>query len=304
MSEFAEGAAGGGGRGGLHTAVRDAHLRDVGAGDAWSALRAIGAKGVEVRVTTDLACPDLFLPEEKTYSIATEDEAKRLADDARSQGLRISAFCMMNHFDERPDEEMRWVSRVVRACKQTATSAIRIDVVPRRLKDKDDEFLRFAIQICNRLVEATAETDVRFGIENHGRTTNRVEFLEHLFDGVESQRMGLTLDTGNFYWFGYPLSDLYGIYKKFASRVCHTHCKSVAYPEERRNVRRPSGWEYGKYNCPIDRGDIDFRRVVAILREAGYRHDLCIENESLDKFPRDERREVLAKEIDFLKRLI
>jgi len=286
---------------GLHTSVRDAHLSDVGEKDAWSALRAIGARGVEVRVTTDLACPDLFGPE-KPYSITTNDDAKRLADDAQAQGLRISAFCMMNRFDENPEEELRWASRVASACKTIGVGAIRIDVVPRRIKG--DEFLPFAIKMCKQLVEATAETGVRFGIENHGGTTNQVEFLERLFDGVESERMGLTLDTGNFYWFGYPLSDLYGIYKKFASRVCHTHCKSVAYPEEQRNVRRPRGWEYAKYCCPIYEGDIDFARVVAILREAGYRHDLCIENESLGKFPREKRREVLAKEIELLKQLI
>ena len=110
---------------------------------------------------------------------------------------------------------------------------------------------------------ATADTGVRFGIENHGNTTNDPEFLAALFDGVGSKRLGLTLDTGNFYWFGHPLSKLYGLYEQFAPRAFHTHCKSIRYPEDDRERQRPMGWKYGEYNGPIYDGDIDFGRVVA-----------------------------------------
>lgn len=282
--------------------VRDAHLREVGERDGWSALRAIGATCAEVVVSPALGCSNLAGPD-GPHSIATGDDVRRLGDAAKANGIRISAFCMSNRFDERPDEEVKWLSDVARACKTLDVRAIRIDVVPRRIRD-DDEFLQFAVKIGKRIVEATDETGVRFGIENHGNMSNRVEFLDRLFDGVESDRIGLTLDTANFYWFGYPLSQLYEIYTKFASRVHHTHCKNIAYPEERRNVKRPRGWEYGKYNCPVYDGDIDFKRVVAILRKAGYPGDLCIENESLGKFPKEKRREVLAKEVSFLKALL
>jgi len=288
---------------GMLVGVRDAHLHVVGGKDAWSALRAIGAQSVEVVVLPDFSCPNLRRSDGGKYSIADDGAARKLADDARSNGVRIAAFCMANRFDERPDEEVKWVSRVAAASKIVGAGAIRIDVVPRRIKN-EDEFLRFAIGMGKKLVSATAESGVRFGVENHGGTTNRVEFLERFFDGVGSERMGLTLDTANFYWFGYPLDDLYKTYEKFASRVCHTHCKSIAYPADKRNVRRPRGWKYGKYNCPIYEGDIDFKRVVAILRAAGYRNDLCVENESLGKFPRAKQGEVLAREIAFLKKLV
>jgi sugar phosphate isomerase/epimerase len=64
------------------------------------------------------------------------------------------------------------------------------------------------------------------------------------------------------------------------------------------------GWEYSKYCCPIYEGDIDFQKVVAILRRAGYRGDLCVENESLGKFPEDERAGIVKKEIALLERLV
>jgi hypothetical protein len=41
--------------------------------------------------------------------------------------------------------------------------------------------------------------------------------------------------------------------------------------------------------------------VIKILRAAGYSGDLCVEDESLGKFPAEERGAILAKEIRHLK---
>ena len=80
-----------------------------------------------------------------------------------------------------------------------------------------------------------------------------------LFAGVGSKRLGLTLDTGNFYWYGHPLSKVYELYEMFASRVFHTHCKSIGYPAEEREKQRPMGWQYVKYHGPIYSGRHRFR---------------------------------------------
>ena len=113
--------------------------------------------------------------------------------------------------------------------------------------------------------------------------------------GVGSDQLGLTLDCANFYWWGHPVKDLYPIYEKFAPRVVHTHCKSIRYPDDKKNVRREMGWEYGKYNCPIYEGDLDFKRIVKILRKANYRGDLCVEDESLGKYPESSARTFCAR---------
>lgn len=62
------------------------------------------------------------------------------------------------------------------------------------------------------------------------------------------------------------------------------------------------GWKYGEFACPIDQGDIDFHRVVRILRDAGYTNDLNIENESLGRLAEGERAAALAREVQYLKR--
>jgi len=284
----------------LTPSCRDSNLKATGEKDCWSALRKIGAEGVEATIGEDLSFPVLFHPDRK-YSAATPEGIQRLAADLEAAGQKITAFCTYNRYEERPEFEIDWGTKVARAAQALGVKAIRIDVVPRKLAKA--EFLKSSIRTLGRLLEATQSTGVAFGIENHGNTTNDPGFLKALFGGVGSPRLGLTLDTGNFYWFGHPLSKLYEIFETFASRVFHTHCKNIKFPEEKREQQRPVGWEYAKYNCPIYEGDVDFRRLVAILRKAGYANDLCVEDESLGRFPASERAEVLAKEIRFLKSL-
>jgi sugar phosphate isomerase/epimerase len=279
---------------------RDLHLKNAGKPDSFACMKALGAEVTEVAVSIDLSCDNLFHPRGK-YSLATEDGVKVLKDDLAANGCGISAFLMANRFDERLEKEVEAAARLVKVAGQLGVRAIRIDVVPRAIKG--DDFLAFAIKACKRMCEVALGTPVRYGVENHSTTANDPAFLDKLFDGVGSDQLGLTMDIANFYWWGHPLKDLYGIYEKFAPRAVHTHCKNIHYPPDKQNVRREMGWEYAKYNCPIYEGDIDFKRVTKILHQANYPGDFCVEDESLGKYPAEQRGEILKKEIALLKGL-
>ena len=281
-------------------ACRDNLLKLTDKPDSFSAMKELGVTGAEVEVNMELGCPALYAPN-KTYSLATASDIQALKDDLDENKLVITSFLMHNRLDERLDEELAWMSKVVKAAQKLGVKVIRIDVVPRRTKRED--FLPFAVKACKQLCDIVEGTSIRYGIENHGNTTNDPVFLEQLFDGVGSSHLGLTLDTANFYWYGHPLEELYGIFERFAAKAFHTHCKSIRYPEDKKHVRRSMGWEYGKYCCPIHEGDIDFQRVAAILRRADYRGDLCIEDESLGKYPEAERADIVKKEVALLRSL-
>lgn len=280
---------------------RDVYLKFVNKTDSWAALKQIGADCFEADLNDDLALPSLVAPG-KTYSIATPEGIAALRADLKANKCRISAFCMHNKFDQRLDQEVAMTTKTVQAAERLGVTAVRIDLVPRALKP--EEFLPFAIQAGKAICDATKKSKVRFGIENHGKVTNDPDFMEQLIAGVGSKRLGITLDTANLYWWGHPLDEVYKIYERFAPLSCHTHCKSIAYPEEKRNVKREMGWEYSKRCCPVYEGDIDFKRVVAILRKARYQGDLCVENESLGRFPEADRAGILQKEIVFLRQLV
>lgn len=279
---------------------RDVMLKRSGAPSCWEAMAAYGVDGVESDIDTDLVLPNLYQESGKS-SLATAADRQKLQAVLEKTGKCIAALCMHNRFEERPDVELKWCREVAQAAAELKIPVIRIDVVPRAMSR--EKFLPFAADLLRKIIDATASTEVRFGIENHGNTTNDPEFLDALFEAVGSQRLGLTLDTGNFYWFGHPLSKLYAIYEHFAQRVFHTHCKSIAYPAEMREKNRAMGWEYQKYHCPIDQGDIDFAKVLAILKKAGYAGDLCIENEGLGSLAPSEAVETVKKEVTYLRNM-
>lgn len=281
-------------------ACRDNLLKPTQKPDSFSAMKELGVTGVEVEVNLDLTCPVLYHPVKK-YSLATASDIQVLKENLSKNGHVITAFLMHNRFDERLEEELEWTRKLVNAAQKLDVKVLRIDIVPRRTQR--EEFLPFAIRVCKQLCDIVEGTSIRYGIENHGSITNDPEFLQKLFDGVGSPHLGLTLDTANFYWYGHPLNELYKIFERFASRAFHTHCKSIRFPRNKRNVRRPMGWEYNKYSSPIYEGDIDFSKVAAILRKADYRGALCLENETLGKYPEDRHAEILKKEIVLLRNL-
>ena len=285
----------------LAVTCRDAMLRTSSKPDCWSAMIALGAEGVEATITEKLALSGLFHPKH-TYSAATPEGIEQVKAELERSKRRITALCMYNRFDERPEVEIEWATRAARAARDLGAKAIRIDVVPHKLGR--GPFLDLAVDTLKKIMAATEETGVCFGIENHGNTTNDPEFLQPLFERVGSKRLGLTLDTGNFYWFGHPLAKVHRLFETFAERVFHTHCKSIKYPADQREKQRPVGWKYEKYTCPIDEGDVDFARVIGVLIKAGYTNDLCVENEALGHYPRVEQAGVIARELQYLKKLI
>jgi sugar phosphate isomerase/epimerase len=277
---------------------RDVHLRLVDPADGWAALERIGADCIEADLDDSLGLTSLVGPGRR-YSIATGEGIAALQADLAARHCRISALCMHNKFDQRLEQEVAMTRQVVQAAEKLNVPTVRIDVVPRALKI--EEFIPFAVKACAAICEATRGSKVRFGIENHGTVTNDPELMERLIAGVGSDRLGITLDTANLYWWGHPLDEVYRIYERFAPRVVHTHCKSIRYPADKRNVKRAMGWEYEKCCCPVDEGDIDFTRVLAILRRSDYAGDLCIEDESLGRCPESARAGNLKKQVVFLR---
>jgi len=279
---------------------RDVLLKFVDKADGWAALKQLNADCFEAGVNDELALSSFSAPG-KNYSVATPDGIGALQADLKAHKRRISAFCMHNKFDQRLNQEIDLCVALVQAAEQLWVPVIRLDVVPHALKP--EEFAPFAAKVCQQLCDATKGSKIRFGVENHGKVTNNPDFMEGLIAGSGSDRLGITLDTANLYWWGHPLDQVYQIYERFAPRVFHTHCKSIRYPDDQKNVKREMGWEYAKRCCPVYEGDLDFSRIAGILRQAGYRGDLCVEDESVGRFPEAERAGILQKEIAFLRRL-
>ena len=157
------------------------------------------------------------------------------------------------------------------------------------------------IRCVRDALDGSADTSTDIGIENHGRVFNDPDVLDGLLKQIPDERFGLTLDTGNFYWWGHPASEVYELVAKYAPRAKHTHIKNINYPPALAQGRREIGYEYKTYCCPLDEGNLDLRRIVSELQNAGYARDLCVEDESLFKFAPADRAHVLRREVEALR---
>ncbi len=280
---------------------RDNLLAMIGAKNCWEAMDRLGITGVEAASARGFKSNGFF-HDEKKYDLTNDAGIKELKKDLKKEKKNITAFLMGNKLEGDLVEELKYAEIVVNAAEILKVPAIRIDVYPSKMSKED--FLPVAINACKKLCDLLKGTKIRYAIENHGSVTNDPWFLDRLFDGVGSDKLGLTLDTANFYWYGHPLDDLYDIFERYAGKAYHTHCKSIKYPEDKRNSKREMGWEYGKYASPIDEGDIDFERFAQIMKAAKYKADMCLENEIVSRLKTPEERfGQLKREIDYLARV-
>jgi len=286
----------------MFVAIRDGMLSHTGIPDPFEALKALGLSSVEVAIDREMNVGAFRKDAETPYSLASADETQAFKELLSRQGVTVCGLLMANDFsNDDKQTEVQWLKKACEAAKALGAPVVRIDLIPRTKMD-DDSFIKRSAEIISEALSLTSEIDL--GIENHGNTSNREDFLEKMFEAVDSERLGLTLDSGNFYWWGHPLEDVYRIMERFSDKVKHTHIKNIKFPPEMRNVQREIGWKYGEYVSPIYEGDVDHARVVSILKKAGYDRGLTIEDESLGKFTPEQFLEVLKKDADYLKSLL
>lgn len=283
----------------MDVAIRDAMLAEVDAARLFENLRELGVPALEIEVRPDFSTPSVRRADGSPYSVketsATGELKQRLADE----GVRVSALLLSTDFASADAEaHVDMAVRASHAAAELGAPVVRIDPLTRDKSLGMGEVLVAFNRRVYDLLRQTRGVAVDFGVENHGPLANDPRFLDHVFAAArDDPRLGLTLDTGNFYWFGHPLPEVYHLLQRYAPRTKHTHLKSINYPTDLAEKSRPVGLDYDKYCCALDEGNLELKRVVGILRTGGYDRDLCIENESLDKAPPAQRLDVLRRDV-------
>jgi len=268
-------------------------------------MRRLGVDAMEIALSNDLKVCAMDSKEDIT--LTSDKDARAYKKRLDGLGIRGTAFLTVCDFSGGDFElNVQWVARAIELADLLGMPALRIDSAMRRERELDfgarvDLFAKG----LGAALERTEGSKVALGIENHGYQGNNLAFQLNVYKAVGSTRLGSTMDTGNFYWRGYPLSEVYGILNILAPYTKHTHLKNIKYPPEKREVMREAGWEYDKYVSPIEEGDIDHAKVLRLLADAGYEGDICLEDESLGHFkPGPERVAVVERDVAYIKAII
>jgi len=291
----------------MYVALRDVCAFQAGYDCILEALEELELNAVELAVDYNLRIPspDGSLGSPK-LPVRNEAEMGAAAQAYQQRGLHISALFVPNNFNApHRQAEIDWVAGAIRAGELLGAEAVRIDAAMTGQQQVPwQERVAIYADTVQQVLAATDDCQIPLGIENHGAQGNDPRWLQRVLDMVDSPRFRVTLDTGNFYWAGYPLNSVYDIIQSLTANICHVHCKNIAYPVRYRQRRRTLGWQYGQYVAPIHQGDVDHHKIIAMLATANYRGGLNIEDESLAKFPPAQRQQVLRQEADYLAQIV
>jgi sugar phosphate isomerase/epimerase len=288
----------------MKVGIRDGYLKSMQYPDVWSAAKAIGVDRLEIEVTPELKCPNLYEANGSSYQIDSPASINRLKNTFKNYGLSISAFTTVIPLkgDKTPEQIQHWVTAVANVAQQLKVPVIMMPLIARGIED--DEFIARAKEYVGPLQAVAGQTGVQLTIENLGHYLNRQEILDPILKSFDTKRVGLTLDICNMYWFGHPLSKIYELAEHFAPYVRYVHVKNIKYPEDQKQNQRPEGWEYSKYAEPVKTGDLDFKKIIGFYYRTGYRGDLTLEDDSLGKFKMPELREVHQQDVRELRQII
>ncbi|MBX7258312.1 MAG: sugar phosphate isomerase/epimerase [Candidatus Hydrogenedentes bacterium] len=287
----------------MYVSVRDNMVASGGTESPAALMRKMGVEAVEINLQQDFKVRAM----DSHDNIVLSNDADVDAYKARLANVGIRACGLLTARDfsaSDMDASIAWLARSIEIADRLGASCVRIDSAMSKERELDfgtrvDMFSKGLKGALDR----TSGSKVTLGIENHGFQGNNLAFLLNVYEEVGSDRLGSTMDVGNFYWRGYPLSEVYGILRILAPHTKHTHIKNINYPEDKREITREAGWEYSTYMCPIAQGDIDIQRVAQLLKNAGYTGDLCLEDESLERYEGDERLKYLEEDVKHLQKI-
>ena len=288
----------------MYIAIRDVTLFQAGFDDLCPGLTAVGLRCAEVALTRNLTLPAPLHSLRAGLPVGTPAEIAAAAATYAEANCSLCALFVPTNFNApRRAPEAEWTVAAFRAAAGLGVGVVRVDGAMSGLDDlsRRQRVALFAETVATVLA-ATPGSPVRLAIENHGRQGNDLLWLDELLAATAPARVGLTLDPANLYGAGLALSGVYEAVERLAPRVFHVHVKNVTYPAELRERPRPLGWEYGRLVAPIPQGDLDYGRLLGLLRAARYAGALALEDESLALAPPAERPELLRQAVGYLQR--
>ncbi|HID07531.1 MAG TPA: sugar phosphate isomerase/epimerase, partial [Armatimonadetes bacterium] len=196
----------------MYVSVRDVIVTHAGYNTVIEGLRELDVWAVELVIDRDMTVTSLTDANQR-LPLRTDADVDAYRRHLEENNVRVSALLLANNFNApNLDEELNWVIESIRRAHKLGCDAVRIDSAMRgEVELPFEERVERVVQCLKRVITATEDTEMPLGIENHGRQGNDPAFLDAVMEGVGSPRLGLTLDTGNFYWYGHPLSQVYEI---------------------------------------------------------------------------------------------
>ena len=137
------------------------------------------------------------------------------------------------------------------------------------------------IEGFKNVIQFAEDTGVSLAIENHLFLTNDGDLLLRVLEAVDSDNLGVNIDTGNFLWYGWSPETIKRFFKQLAPYAKHTHLKDGfrrkgCYPGH----IEETGQELIDF-APLGEGEVPIKFLLDLLRNSGYKGSYNIQYETV-----------------------
>ena len=204
------------------------------------------------------------------HSFSLDDEPGEMRDILERYGLEpsgLSSHCPLM----RPEISVPYVQKAVRFAAAVGAPVVNTDegIRPNWMSlEEAFQVMKYTLTVVLRTAERYR---VDIGIEPHQSISRTTEGLLRIATLVESPRLRVNYDTGNAYLGG---QDPYEGLKAVRHLLVHLHAKDIAIRQAEAERGKVTGTPVG---CACGDGVIDWKKIVAILRDSGYDGVLSVE---------------------------
>ena len=186
-------------------------------------------------------------------------------------GVKISG--LSSHSDLlNPEWGVLYARRGIRYARALGINIVQIteDMYPPKWMTEQDAYAIMKVNL-RAIADTCEENGVYVCVEQHGPYTAKIKSLVRILELVNSPWIRVNYDCGNTYLGG---EDPYAMLEAVIDKVVHVHAKDISRKQADAERGKVTGTAVG---CACGDGEIDWRRLVRRLKQAGYKGVLSVE---------------------------
>jgi len=194
------------------------------------------------------------------HTVSMFDDPFRIKEACDKAGLKISGLQSHGPLG-RPEVHGEYIKLAVRVAAEIGVPVINTDEGKKAkwtTEEEDFVLIKYTLQEAAFVAERRG---VKIGLEPHAQYSKTPEGLDRIYNLVDSDAIGINLDTGNAYLAG---QDVYAWLERVAERLVHLHAKDISVEHSDAERGKVTGTPVG---CACGDGVLDWARIIGIVQD-------------------------------------